>query len=55
MKESSLDILCCPSCRGDLELKSAKKNADEIIEGVLVCTKCGKKYPIKGGIVDLVP
>ena len=55
MKERTLDILCCPVCKGDLELKHAKRNADEIIEGVLVCSRCEKEYAIKDGIVDLVP
>ncbi len=55
MKESSLDILCCPICKGELELRSAKRKADEITEGILKCTKCGKEYSIKDGIVDLVP
>jgi len=35
-----LDILACPSCRGDVSLKENK----------IVCLKCGKKYPIKDGI-----
>jgi len=35
-----LDILACPSCKGDVELK----------DGKIVCLKCGLKYPIKDGI-----
>ncbi len=35
-----LDILACPSCKGDVDLKENK----------IVCLKCGKKYPIKDGI-----
>jgi hypothetical protein len=35
-----LDILICPACKGDVELKVNK----------IVCKKCGKKYPIKDGI-----
>ena len=35
-----LDILACPSCKGDVELKENK----------IVCKKCKKKYPIKDGI-----
>lgn len=35
-----LDILACPSCKGDVELKDSK----------IVCKACGKKYPIKDGI-----
>ena len=35
-----LDILACPACKGDVELK----------ENRIVCKKCAKKYPIKDGI-----
>lgn len=35
-----LDILACPACRGDVTLAGGK----------IVCTKCGRKYPIKDGI-----
>jgi len=35
-----LDILACPACKADVELKDNK----------IVCKKCGKKYPIKDDI-----
>jgi uncharacterized protein YbaR (Trm112 family) len=35
-----LDILACPACKSDVELKEDK----------IACKKCGKKYPIKDGI-----
>lgn len=35
-----LDILACPACKSDVELKEDK----------IVCTSCGKKYPIRDGI-----
>lgn len=35
-----LDILACPDCKGDVELKNNK----------LVCKKCGKKYGIRNGV-----
>ena len=35
-----LDILACPACKGDVELKANK----------IVCKGCGKKYPIKNDI-----
>ena len=35
-----LDILACPDCKGDVELKEDK----------ITCKKCGKKYPIRNGI-----
>ena len=35
-----LDILACPACKGDVELKDCK----------IICKSCGRKYPIKEGI-----
>ncbi|MDD5108959.1 MAG: Trm112 family protein [Candidatus Omnitrophica bacterium] len=35
-----LDILVCPACKGDVELKARK----------IVCKKCGKTYPVSDGI-----
>ena len=35
-----LQILACPACQGDVELKDEK----------IVCGACGRKYPIKDGI-----
>jgi len=35
-----LNILACPACKGDVQLKDNK----------IVCQKCGKKYPIKDDI-----
>ena len=38
--KSLLDILACPSCQGDVELKGDK----------IVCLSCDLKYPIKDDI-----
>ena len=35
-----LDILACPACKQDVELKDNK----------IVCKKGGRKYPVKDGI-----
>ena len=35
-----LEILACPECKADVELK----------ENRIICTKCGRKYPIRDGI-----
>jgi len=39
-----LAILACPACLGDLVLKDQK----------IVCTKCGRKYPVKNGVPVLL-
>jgi uncharacterized protein YbaR (Trm112 family) len=55
MRRKLLDILCCPVCKGDLELSVSEENEHEILEGVLACKKCGVDYPIHEGIPDLLP
>jgi uncharacterized protein YbaR (Trm112 family) len=35
-----LDILACPACKADV-----KQEGDRI-----VCTKCGRRYPVREGI-----
>lgn len=35
-----LDILACPLCKADVALKGDR----------IVCTKCGRRYPIRDGI-----
>lgn len=38
--EELLKILACPACKGDVSLENEK----------IVCSKCGRKYPIRDGI-----
>ena len=35
-----LEILACPVCKADVRLEKGK----------IVCTKCGRRYPIRDGI-----
>ncbi len=35
-----LDILACPACKGEVELKEKK----------LVCIECGRRYPLRDDI-----
>ena len=57
MKESLLDIICCPLDKHDLELTVEERDDEdgEIVEGLLVCTDCGEEYPIEDGIPNLLP
>ncbi|RLF60063.1 MAG: Trm112 family protein [Thermoplasmata archaeon] len=55
MKRDLMDIICCPVCKGDLELKVKREEDDEIIEGELICKKCNVSYEIKDGIPNLLP
>lgn len=55
MKKDLMDILCCPVCKGDLQLKVKREEGGEIIEGSLYCPKCEETYPIEDGIPNLLP
>lgn len=35
-----LEILACPACRGSVRQEGEK----------IVCTQCGRRYPVKDGI-----
>ncbi|MGZ0745695.1 MULTISPECIES: methytransferase partner Trm112 [unclassified Haloparvum] len=56
MKESLMDIICCPVDKHDLELEvDDRDDDDEILQGTLTCTECGETYPIEDGIPNLLP
>ncbi len=52
MLKSSLNYLRCVRCHSKLELESYKEK-EQIIEGLLSCTKCGLTYPVIHGIAVL--
>jgi uncharacterized protein YbaR (Trm112 family) len=55
LKRDLIDILCCPICKGELNLKVTKEYNDEIIKGVFTCGRCDKSYPIEDGVPDFLP
>lgn len=56
MKKELMDILACPVCKEDLELKVEEENEDgEVISGSLYCRKCDHRYPVEEGIPNLLP
>jgi len=55
MKKDIIDILCCPTCKGDLTLKIKKEIKNEIITGVFNCKKCNYNYKIEDGIPNFLP
>ena len=38
--EDMLKILACPACKAEVKLEEEK----------IVCTECGRKYPIRDGL-----
>lgn len=55
MKKSLMDILACPVCKGELELKIEAEDGEEVITGSLFCGKCDETYPIEDAIPNLLP
>ena len=50
-----MEILACPVCKGDLELKVEAEEGDEVTEGSLLCHQCAETYPITDAIPNLLP
>jgi ubiquinone/menaquinone biosynthesis C-methylase UbiE/uncharacterized protein YbaR (Trm112 family) len=46
MKQSLLNLICCPICQGQLTLEGIQANDDHIEEGTLNCSHCAEQYPI---------
>lgn len=55
MRKKLMEILCCPLCKGDLELEVEEETEEEIITGKLICGKCDIVYPIEDGIPNMLP
>ncbi len=55
MRRCLVEKLACPECRGDIEIAEVSKENDiRILEGVLRCRDCAKRYPIEKGVPRLV-
>lgn len=55
MKKELMEILACPVCKGELELKVETEEGDEVITGSLLCSRCNESYPIDDAIPNLLP
>jgi len=55
MKRDLITTLCCPKCKGELNLSSEKEVDTIIIKGTLTCALCAVDYPIQDGIPILLP
>ncbi|MVN92276.1 Trm112 family protein [Mucilaginibacter aquatilis] len=56
MKLKTIEKLCCPFDKHDLTLQVLVKDTTEnIIEGILNCTHCQRKYPIVYGVPIMAP
>ena len=52
---SDLELLMCPSCKGEVSLSRTVRcsEQDEILEGELGC-QCGANYPIREGVPEFI-
>ena len=55
MKKELMQILACPICKGDLELKVDEEEGEEIVRGSLYCSNCNYSCPIVDTIPNLLP
>jgi uncharacterized protein YbaR (Trm112 family) len=55
MKRELMEILACPVCKGELQLKVETEEGDEVIKGSLLCSRCNEVYPIDDAIPNLLP
>ena len=55
MRESLIEILACPVCKGNLELTSKEMENNEILSGTLTCKSCNHDYVIENTIPNLLP
>ncbi len=55
MKKNLMEILACPMCKGELELKIEVEDGEEVITGSLFCAQCDETYPIEDAIPNLLP
>jgi uncharacterized protein YbaR (Trm112 family) len=56
MKIETINKLCCPFDKTDLDLTVVTKDTQEnIIEGMLICKECKRIYPIVSGIPIMSP
>ena len=55
MQHQLMEILVCPTCRGDLQLTVEREEDGEIVTGELRCAACNEIYPITDRIPNMLP
>lgn len=56
MRQKTIDKLCCPFDKSDLQLQVFSKDIEHnILEGMLACATCQRKYPIVYGVPIMAP
>src|SRR5580658_989533 len=55
MKRRLLSYLACPTCGSPFDVKDAREEAGEIVEGTLACSGCQASFPVIRGIPRFLP
>jgi uncharacterized protein YbaR (Trm112 family) len=55
LKRDMVQLLACPECLNDLELKVEREIKGDVKEGLLICKACNRKYPISKGVPNFIP
>ena len=56
MQLKTIEKLCCPFDKHDLALQILVKDTNKnVLEGILTCTHCDRKYPIVYGVPIMSP
>ena len=55
MNKELMEIIACPMCKGELELRVETEDGEEVITGSLICHQCAETYPIEDAIPNLLP
>jgi len=51
MRSSLMEILACPRCKyHPLDLTIGRQEGNEVMEGVIACSRCHTRYPIDNAI-----
>jgi len=53
MRQSTLEIMCCPFCHSTLSLNARTDNGN-VPDGTLDCPTCDRNYPIRDEIVHFI-
>ena len=54
MKLETLDIICCPVCKGTIQLDIQEAAEDNVIKGTLSCGQCNRHFEIRDGLPNLI-
>ena len=56
MRQKTIEKLCCPFDKNDLQLQVFSKDIEHnVLEGMLTCVSCRRKYPIVYGVPIMAP